>query len=168
MHDFSKNENKCLKATDNQNWWSSVDTTCSPLQENNIISGNKHMESFENIGSRYEEMTLAQLADISHIQELEKSLYDKLNYETLTNEQQQVIMGELLQLSTIKGNLYKTINNLYDTYKSQVGTTTRAVADQMTSVIFVENELADMSIKMQKLYDDNNSKIRLIEINRYE
>jgi hypothetical protein len=161
----TKHEKKCLKATDNENWWSSVDTDCSPLQ-NNFISG-RNMESFENIGTRYEELTMSQLADISHIQELEKTLYDKLNYQTLTNEEQQSIMNELLQLSTIKGNLYKTINNLYDTYKNQLGTTTQAVADQMTSIIFVENELSEMSIKMQKLYDDNNSKIRLIEINRY-
>ena len=161
----TKHEKKCLKATDNENWWSSVDTDCSPLQ-NNFISG-RNMESFENIGTRYEELTMSQLADISHIQELEKTLYDKLNYQTLTNQEQQSIMNELLQLSTIKGNLYKTINNLYDTYKSQLGSTTQAVSDQMRSVIFVENELSEMSIKMQKLYDENNSKIRLIEINRY-
>jgi hypothetical protein len=161
----TKHEKKCLKATDNKNWWSSVDTDCSPLQ-NNFISG-KNIESFGDIGANYEELAMSTLSDISQIQELEKKKYDKLNYHTLTNDEQNSIMSELLQLSTIKGNLYNTINNLYDTYQNQLGNTTQAVADQMTSIQFVENELIEMSNKTQKLYDENNSKIRLIEINRY-
>lgn len=161
---YKKKDTKCLNATDNKNWWSSVDTQCSSL-EGNYISEN--IESFDNFGKQYEEMTLAHLNDISHIQELEKTLYDKLNNETMTNSDKKLIMGELLQLSTIKGNLYSTMNNLYDTYKNQVGTTTQAVADQFVAVQIVENELTELSNKMQKLYDDNNSKIRLIEINRY-
>jgi hypothetical protein len=59
------------------------------------------------------------------------------------------------------------MDKLYDTYKDQVGVTTQAVEDQLTSIAIVDKELQEMSIKMQKLYDDNNSKIRLIEINRY-
>jgi hypothetical protein len=162
---YKKKDTKCLNATDNENWWSSVDTQCSSLEGNNYIS--KNIESFDNFGKQYEEMTLAHLNDISHIQELEKTLYDKLNIETLSNSDKKLIMGELLQLSTIKGNLYNTMNNLYDTYKNQVGTTTQAVSDQLMTIQLVENELTELSHKMQKLYDDNNSKIRLIEINRY-
>jgi hypothetical protein len=158
-HYKKKDSTKCLKATDNENWWSSVDTECSSLEGN--------VESFDNFGKQYEEMTLAHLNDISNIQELEKTLYDKLNNETLSNSDKKLVMGELLQLSTIKGNLYTTMNNLYDTYKNQVGTTTQAVSDQLVSIQLVENELTELSNKMQKLYDDNNSKIRLIEINRY-
>lgn len=158
-HYKKKDSTKCLKATDNENWWSSVDTECSSLEGN--------IESFDNFGKQYEEMTLAHLNDISNIQELEKTLYDKLNNETLSNSDKKLVMGELLQLSTIKGNLYTTMNNLYDTYKNQVGTTTQAVSDQLISIQLVENELTELSNKMQKLYDDNNSKIRLIEINRY-
>jgi len=162
-----KDSINCFKETDNQNWWSSVDTQCSSLEGNTYASVSGNIESFETIGKNYEEMTLSQLSDISHIQSLETSLYDRLNSETLSNEQKKLIMSELLQLSTIKGNLYKTMNNLYDTYRNQVGTTTQAVADQMSSITIVENELKEMSKKMQNLYDDNNSKIRLIEINRY-
>jgi len=162
---YKKKDTKCLNATDNENWWSSVDTQCSSLEGNNYIS--KNIESFDNFGKQYEEMTLAHLNDISHIQELEKTLYDKLNIETLSNSDKKLIMGELLQLSTIKGNLYNTMNNLYDTYKNQVGTTTQAVSDQLMTIQLVENELTELSHRMQKLYDDNNSKIRLIEINRY-
>jgi hypothetical protein len=162
---YKKKDTKCLNATDNENWWSSVDTQCSSLEGNNYIS--KNIESFDNFGQQYEEMTLAHLNDISNIQELEKTLYDKLNIETLSNSDKKLVMGELLQLSTIKGNLYNTMNNLYDTYKNQVGTTTQAVSDQLMSIQIVENELTELSHKMQKLYDDNNSKIRLIEINRY-
>jgi len=162
---YKKKDTKCLNATDNENWWSSVDTQCSSLEGNNYIS--KNIESFNNFGQQYEEMTLAHLNDISNIQELEKTLYDKLNIETLSNSDKKLVMGELLQLSTIKGNLYNTMNNLYDTYKNQVGTTTQAVSDQLMSIQIVENELTELSHKMQKLYDDNNSKIRLIEINRY-
>jgi hypothetical protein len=155
----------CLKATDNQNWWSSVDTKCSSLEGYSNISGK--FESFDNFGKQYEEMTLANISDISNIQELEKTIYDKLNKEGLNNEQKKMLTSELLQLNMIKGNLYNTINNLYDTYKNQVGTTSQAVSDQLSSIKLVETELNDLAVRTRQLNDENLSKLRLIEINRY-
>ena len=160
-----KDGTNCLNATDNQNWWSSVDTKCSSLEGYSNISGK--FESFDNFGKQYEEMTLANITDISNIQELEKTLYDRLNKEGLNNEQKKMVMSELLQLNRIKGNLYNTINNLYDTYKNQVGTTSQAVSDQLTSIKLVETELSDLAVRAAKVDEDNLSKLRLIEINRY-
>jgi len=160
-----KDNINCLKATDNQNWWSSVDTNCSLLEGYSNISGK--YESFDNFGTKYEEITLANISDIHSIQELEKTIYDKLNKENLDNDQKKTLMNELLQMNTIKTNLYKTLNTLYDTYKNQVGTTTQAVTDQLNTITLVESELTELSNKMISLNQDNYSKLRLIEINRY-
>jgi hypothetical protein len=43
-----KDSTKCLKATDNKNWWSSVDTECSSLEGNNYISGKFDFIGIEN------------------------------------------------------------------------------------------------------------------------
>jgi hypothetical protein len=79
----------CSKATDNKNWGSSVDTSCSSLEGNNFITGKEGMST---IGSNYEELASRQLSDIQNIQELEKNLYDKINTGSLSQNQQQEIL----------------------------------------------------------------------------
>jgi len=155
---------------------------CENYNETNCnISGNCSWDSINSkctiltsieddyIANTYDEQALSIISDIHTIQDLQKTLYDKLNKGDIEwdNQNQQSIIDQITQLDVIKGNLYNTMNNLFSTYKNQVGLTTQTVADQKASIDIVEKELLTLQQKLNILGQDTTSKLRLIQINKY-
>ena len=184
----------CHSCTNKGFWWNPNENSCSPFQ-NNISSFNSSMidsgsvscplttyppiikTSVQNsildeiVDSNTENQTLQLLQDISVLQTMEKDYYTQLSQgianNTLTGEQEAMVMEKITELSAIRISLYKQLNTLYELYKNNAASTSQTVREQLIAINIVEEELKNSASKLQKLNDENNSKMRMIEINKY-
>ena len=111
------------------------------------------------------------LSDIQGLQEIEKGLFTTLEAglanNRITPEEQQKVIGKINELSNMRVNLYKNLNGMYGFFQKNIYSTRDTVAQQTAAVNIVENELNEAKRRLKIIEQDNNNKIRLVEINTY-
>ena len=108
------------------------------------------------------------LNDIQSLQDIEQQLFSSLEEnQNLTPDQQKEIVQKINDISTMRINLYKTLNNLNNYFQNTLSISQGTLSEQVSTIRIVENELNQNKEKLKLLEEEKNSKVRLIEINTY-
>jgi hypothetical protein len=108
------------------------------------------------------------LDDIQSLQTMEESLLNSLETNpNLTPQQQQAIVEQMNQLSTMRINLYQTLSGVNSFFQSALNSSVGTLQEQIDAIQVVEQQLNDDKQYVNDLEQEQNNKIRLIQINDY-
>ena len=107
------------------------------------------------------------LNDIQKLQNIEKDLFGSLENPNIEPEASKKIIGKINDVSQMRLNLYKLLNNLNSNYKNSLTNSREVLTEQNTAIEIVETELNRSKQRLALLEEEKNNKIRLIEINTY-
>ena len=108
------------------------------------------------------------LTDIQNLQAIEQEMFNDLEENpNLTQEQQQAIVQKINQISSMRLNLYETLNGVTGYFQQSLYNSQGTLQDQEAAINIVEEELNRAKVKLRILEEEKNNKIRLIEINTY-
>jgi hypothetical protein len=108
------------------------------------------------------------LNDIQSLQSIEQQLFNSLEENTgLTTEQQKKIIEKINNISSIRVNLYKTLNGVNSFFQSSLANSKGTLTEQTAAISIVEKELNTSKKRLKILEEERNNKIRLVEINDY-
>jgi len=132
--------------------------------ENNDYSATAQ---FKEMQSRNEQT----LSDIQGLQDIEKGLFTTLEAglanDKITEDEKLKIINKINDISNMRVNLYKNLNGMYGFLKNNIYSTRDTIAEQTSAIEIVENELNEAKGRLKVVQQDNNNKIRLVEINTY-
>ena len=125
-----------------------------------------------------QESEVQSLKNIQQLQAMEKELYSKLEANAASassgssgssgsSEDQSSIIKKINELSQLRINLYKSLENMYNTVQSGVANSRVNLVDQLTTVGVVEKELNNAKKNLNQLETSKNNKMRMVEINTY-
>jgi len=119
-------------------------------------------------GSNIEETNNQILIDIQNLQAIEQEMFSDLEENpNLTQQQQQAIVQKINQISSMRLNLYETLNGVTGYFQNSLYNSQGTLKDQEAAINIVEEELNRAKVKLRILEEEKNNKIRLIEINTY-
>ena len=108
------------------------------------------------------------LNDIQSLQQMEQQMFNKLeSTPNLTTEQQESIIEKMNQISNMRINLYKTLSGVNNYYQSALNSSVGTLQEQTLAIGIVESELNTAKERLNRLEEEKNNKIRLVEINSY-
>ena len=107
------------------------------------------------------------LNDIQKLQNIEKDLFSSLENPQIQPEQSKKIIDKINDVSQMRLNLYKLLNNLNSNYRNSLTNSREVLSEQNTAVEIVETELNRSKKRLAVIEEEKNNKIRLIEINTY-
>jgi hypothetical protein len=111
------------------------------------------------------------LNDIAQLQQLEKEYYTKLSNglmdQTLTQEDKDYYTNKITELSNMRINLYKNLDNAYQMYQGEVVSNTDTLIEETAALQIVENEITDAKRKLAIIEEDKKNKFRQVEISTY-
>jgi hypothetical protein len=110
--------------------------------------------------------------NIKQLQDLEKYMFQNLekinNQDSSDVHQQQQIIARINELSQMRTGLFNQLKNMYSSTQSELNDQRHMLADQLSVVGIVENELNKAKQNLTALTNDKNNKLRLVEIGNYE
>ena len=108
------------------------------------------------------------LNDIQSLQQMEQQLFSNLESNpNLSTADQQKTIEKMNQLSNMRVNLYQTLSGVNNYFESALNTSIGSLKEQIVAIGIVENELNVAKRRLEVLEEENNNKIRLVEINSY-
>ena len=109
------------------------------------------------------------LSNIESLQKREQTLFHRLetNQNRLTEAQKNEIISEINEIVQNRMSLYQSIGSINHLYTVGLSNASKALKDQTTAVIVVEQGLNEAKLKMKYLEQEKLNKLRLIEINTY-
>ena len=115
-----------------------------------------------------QETTQQILNDIQTLQTMEQQLLNSLETNpSLTTQQQEQIIQKIKDISSMRINLYRTLNNISGFYQNSLSSSQGTLQEQTSAIQIIENELKKSRSRLQFLEEAKNNKIRLVEINTY-
>jgi hypothetical protein len=111
------------------------------------------------------------LKDIQDLQRLEKDYYQKLTdgltNGTVSDEDKTYYMEKIDELSKMRINLYKNLNNTFHLYHTGVVSTVDTFVEETAALKIVDEEIKDAQRKLALIQEDQIDKMRQAEISRY-
>ena len=108
------------------------------------------------------------LNDIQSLQQMEQQMFNNLeSTPNLTIEQQESIIEKMNQISNMRINLYQTLSGVNNYYQSALNSSVGTLQEQTLAIGIVESELNTAKERLNRLEEEKNNKIRLVEINSY-
>ena len=108
------------------------------------------------------------LDDIQSLQTMEESLLISLETNpNLTSQQQQAIVEKMNHLSDMRINLYETLSGVNSFFQSALKSSVGTLQEQTDAVKVIEQQLNDAKSYVTDLAQEQNNKIRLVQINDY-
>lgn len=125
-------------------------------QEHAMLLREKHTETIKNI---------------RELQEIEKFMFQ--NLERLTgqdgqSQQENEILQKINELSAMRIGLFNDLKDAYTTNQNDLHSARNQLADQMTTVGVVENELNRLKENIDALHQEKTNKVRMVQIGNYE
>jgi hypothetical protein len=109
--------------------------------------------------------------NIAELQNIEKEYFSKLNngiaQNSLSPQEKDNYVQKINEISQMRINLYKNLNGMYSFYHTNVSSTRNTIEEQSEAINIVENELNEAKLRMQKIEQEKDNKLRLVEINTY-
>jgi|TARA_B100000524_G_C23596509_1_gene350985 hypothetical protein len=120
-----------------------------------------------NLNSTHEQT----LSNIENLQKMERSMYAELDTSTnnkkLTQTQQQEVIDKINELSTMRTNLFQTLQQDYTLETNNVSHSRNDLVNQLTAVGIIENELNNAKKTLSSLENERYNQLRMVEINNY-
>ena len=108
------------------------------------------------------------LDDLQQLQSMEESYLNTLETDTsLTAEEQEAIVEKMNQLSNMRINLYETLSGVNSFFQSALNSSVGTLQEQTDAVKVVEQQLNESKSYVADLAQEQNNKIRLVQINDY-
>tara|TARA_Y100000816_G_scaffold69053_1_gene46191 strand:- start:2748 stop:3686 length:939 start_codon:yes stop_codon:yes gene_type:complete len=111
------------------------------------------------------------IANIKKMQESEKQLMQQLNNESakmrLNAQDKQKLINTIQALSDARQQMYFELKTNQDFYRSNVAVSHNILTQETDALEIVERELHRAKNRLNLLNDQRNSRLRLVEINRY-
>jgi hypothetical protein len=108
------------------------------------------------------------LDDIQQLQNMEESYLNTLETDTsLTAQEQQAIVEKMNQLSDMRINLYETLSGVNSFFQSALNSSVGTLQEQTDAVKVIEQQLNVSKSYVADLAQEQNNKIRLVQINDY-
>jgi hypothetical protein len=118
--------------------------------------------------SNIEETNNQILNDIQNLQSMEQEMFSNLEENpNLTQAQQQAIIQNINQISSMRLNLYQTLTGVTGYFQNSLTNSQGTLKEQATAIDIVEDELNRAKEKLRLLEEQKNNQVRLIEINTY-
>lgn len=112
------------------------------------------------------------IKDIQKLQEIEKYMFNNLQSLNKSSsgdlQKSNVIKSRLDELSTMRLGLFNQLKNMYQDGQSETSNSRNNLADQITMVKVIDNELSNAKTELQALEDERKNKKRLVELTDYE
>jgi len=112
------------------------------------------------------------IKDIQKLQEIEKYMFNNLQSLNKSSgsdlQQSEVIKSRLSELSTMRMGLFNQLKNMYSDGQAETANSRSNLADQITMVKVIENELSNARNELSALEKERNNKKRLVELTEYE
>ena len=112
------------------------------------------------------------IKDIQKLQEIEKYMFNNLQSLNKSSsgdlQKSAVIKSRLDELSTMRLGLFNQLKNMYQDGQSETSNSRNNLADQITMVKVIDNELSNAKSELQALEDERKNKKRLVELTDYE
>lgn len=107
------------------------------------------------------------MAHITQLQNQEKQYYGQLNDVSLSPEAKARIVAKINELAQVRTNLYDSLKQTYNTFRSNSTATQQALNQQMIAIAILEEELNEAKKRAYKVEDETVQKMRQITINTY-
>jgi hypothetical protein len=107
------------------------------------------------------------LNDIQKLQKIEQDLFMSLDNPQIQPTSSTKIISKINDVSQMRINLYKLLNNLNGNYQSSLTNSREVLSEQNVAIEIVETELNRAKQRLAVIEEEKNNKIRLIEINTY-
>ena len=107
------------------------------------------------------------LNDIQKLQKIEQDLFMSLDNPQMQPASSTKIISKINDVSQMRINLYKLLNNLNGNYQSSLTNSREVLSEQNVAIEIVETELNRAKQRLAVIEEEKNNKIRLIEINTY-
>ena len=118
--------------------------------------------------SNIEETNNQILNDIQNLQSMEQEMFSNLEENpTLTQAQQQAIIQNINQISSMRLSLYQTLTGVTGYFQNSLYNSQGTLKEQTTAIDIVEDELNRAKEKLRLLEEEKNNQVKLIEINTY-
>ena len=112
------------------------------------------------------------IKDIQKLQEIEKYMFNNLQSLNKSSsgdlQKSAVIKSRLDELSTMRLGLFNQLKNMYQDGQSETANSRNNLADQITMVKVIDNELTNAKTELRALEDERKNKKRLVELTDYE
>jgi hypothetical protein len=122
-----------------------------------------NLSNFDNLQERNQQV----LNNISQLQRQEKKLYNSLDNIALSSDEKKQIINKINQISQMRTNMYASLKDMYSYYQRNVSTSRSTLAQEITAIDILENQLNEAKIRLNLLEDQKNNKLRLVQINTY-
>jgi len=108
------------------------------------------------------------LNDIQSLQKMEQQMFSNLETNpNISSEEQKKMLQKINQISNMRINLYKTLSGVNNYFQGALNTSVGSLKQQVSAIKIVESELNRSKKRLQNLQEEQNNKIRLVEINTY-
>jgi hypothetical protein len=112
------------------------------------------------------------IKDIQQLQEIEKYMFNNLQSLNKSSngdlQKSEVIKTRLNELSTMRMGLFNQLKNMYQDGQAETANSRSNLADQITMVKVIENELTNAKSELSALETERKNKKRLVELTDYE
>ena len=112
------------------------------------------------------------IKDIQQLQEVEKYMFNNLQSLNKSSgsdlQKTEVIKSRLNELSTMRMGLFSQLKNMYKDGQAETSNSRSNLADQITMVKVIENELSNARNELEALEKERKNKKRLVELTEYE
>lgn len=126
----------------------------------------------EEQSKQLEEKHMSNIAMIKKLQDVEKHQFSnlqKLNTENDPNgNQKKIIEKKVNELSEMRISLFKKLKSLYGDAQASTHSNRKDLADQLTMVSVMEEELNNLKNRLSQLKSEKANKIRMVQLGDYE
>jgi len=119
------------------------------------------------IGNLFSEKNEQVLSAIHQLQKTEKELYVNLAIPNLSDAEKQRIINQINELSQMRIDMYKNLQNLYSTYETNSQNLDTILNTQINAIDAMEDELNQVKIQLNEIDQMKIDKLRTVEINNY-
>lgn len=111
------------------------------------------------------------LKNIRELQEIEKYMFqnlEKVSGIDNRSEEESQIVNKINELSEMRMGLFSQLKNMYSSNQEELNSSRSQLADQITVVGVVEDELNRLKTNIDLLNTEKNNKTRMVQIGNYE
>jgi hypothetical protein len=103
---------------------------------------------------------------IKDLQNQEKTLFNELQSSTSSSNEEQIVT-KINEISQLRNNLYKNIKSNYDQAQLSVAESHDLLKNEIAVINSIEKELKKSRLRLKKIENEKEDKIRMTEINTY-
>jgi prefoldin subunit 5 len=116
---------------------------------------------------RLSDLNQQTLNNIRALELEEQTLFRELSSMNKTQEEKDILINRINQLSQIRTNLYDNSRDLFAFYTANVNDARSTLGQEVSAIKILETELNEAKERFNSIENQKNDKLRLVQINTY-